>query len=318
MSAILFDACSRLDPGYPEDVKKFKSSKTQTQYELNMINVVRDPNPHLARILIKGPWDGKSDRAKSLLSDIIKKWPTGTHVEFLVTPGAFVRFPWPDDFPPSADNLHPSKESVDALRNVAQKYCQDLIDDKMRHTLSELVDYLAIGIDSRDKERNTRYEVEFIALVDLKTNLYFWTGKSYPNNFQDSVLIRISDLSSHFMRLPTRKVLILGCHDLKMFSNRGRATAKSDWRKKVHREIDILLKNEQPEIVLHHPHTTSFSGSWKPELNELVSRFPTINYVSAGLYYNWGEVPRSTFDDVQKQTKRGAIIDFIVNSDSEI
>jgi len=103
---------------------------------------------------------------------------------------------------------------------------------------------------------------------------------------------------------------------LKMFSNRGRAAAKSEWRKNVHREIDILLKNEQPEIVLHHPHTTSNSRSWKPELNELLSRIPTINYVSDGIYYNWGDPCRSTINDVRIQTKRGAVIDFIVTLDS--
>jgi hypothetical protein len=306
----------RLDPKNPADVKKFESIIAEAHIEQSPIEVSCDSNPYLARILIKGAWSGNKDRAKSLLEGVVKKWPSGTRVEYLITPGAFVRFPWPEDFPIPPDNLFPPEKSVDVLRNAAQKICFNLIDERIRQKLSEHVDYLTIGIDSKDNEKNPRYEVELVALIDLKTNQYFWTGKSFPDTPQESRLIRNADLTSHFVNLPKRKVLVLGCHDLKMLSNRGRALAKSEWRKKAHKEIDSLLKSEQPEILLHHPHTTDRYGSWIAEFNELTFRIPSISYISAGLYYNWGNPPRSTFSDVRYNTKRGASIDFIVNLDS--
>ncbi|GAB6283930.1 MAG: hypothetical protein STSR0009_01290 [Methanoregula sp.] len=308
-----------LDPENANDVEQFKSCISDAQKEPFSIEVLCDSNPKLARIIISGSWEGNSNRAKSLLKKVAKKWPQKKRVDFLITPGAFVRFPWPDDFPSLKDNLFPCLESVESLRHAAQKYCHALLDERMRIQLAEHADYLTIGVDSRDTEKNNRYEVEFVALVDLKTNQYFWTGKSYPNTPQEHRLIRIADLSTHFVNLSMGKVMVLGCHDLKLFSNRGRTATRNEWRKKTQWEIDRLLEREQPEIVLQHPHTTDRSGSWISEWNELVYRFPSVkHYISAGLYYHGEDPCRSTLGDVLKNTKRGASIDFIVFSDSGV
>jgi len=117
------------------------------------------------------------------------------------------------------------------------------------------------------------------------------------------------------------KVLVLGCHDLKMFSNRGRTSAgrvkENTWRKTVHKEIDQLIAREKPVIILQHPHTTDRYGSWYAEWNEISSRCPSdVSYISAGLYHNYGKPCRSSLTDVRKYTRRGPSLDFIVHLNS--
>jgi len=306
----------RLDPNNATDQESFKKIISEKQSHA-ALEVIIDSNPKFARVIICGPWEGNPTRAKSLMGDIIDKWPNQDRVTFFVTPGAFLRFPWPEHFPIQEDNLHPSNESLNLLRDAARKQCNLFLDENLRHALAEHADYLTIGIDSTDERQKNGYQVEFVALVDLKTNQYFWTGKSYPDSPQEHRLIRLTDLSSHFIQLPLGKVLVLGCHDLKMFSNRGRTSAGkvqgNTWRKMVHQEIDQLVAREKPIIILQHPHTTDRYGSWYAEWNELTSHCPSdVSYISSGLYHYYGKPCRSSLTDVRNFTRRGASLDFIL------
>ena len=129
-------------------------------------------------------------------------------------------------------------------------------------------DYITIGIDSQKDKISLNNlsiqqpHVELVALIDLKTDKYYWTGKSYPTTGQENGLIRISDIGTHFIELPVGKVMILGCHDLNAFSPRGKVTTKKKWRKKIREEIINKTQEEKPKIVLHHPHTTDSSRIW--------------------------------------------------------
>jgi hypothetical protein len=309
----------QMDPEKEEDVEAFKKYISERQKHTT-IEVLSDPDPKFARMIIGGPWEGDLTRAKALMEDIIRQWPTTDHVAFFVTPGAFLRFPWPEHFPAVEDNLHPPEESLTLLRDAARKFCEQFLDEKLRTDLASHADYLTIGIDSEDRRYKNGYQVEFVALVDLKTNQYFWTGKSYPDTPQEHRLIRVSDLSTHFVQIPMGKVMVLGCHDLKLFSNRGRVAAgkvqENTWRKAAHKEIDLLIAQEKPVIILQHPHTTDRYGSWYAEWNELASRCPSeVMYISAGLYYYYGAPCRSSLADVRKYTRRGTSVDFIVYPD---
>lgn len=310
----------RMDPNKEADRDTFKRIISERQSQTK-IEVIVDPNPKFARVIIKDPWEGNLRRAKSLMEDIIQKWPDQDRVEFFVTPGAFLRFPWPEHFSAPEDNLHPSSESLNLLRDAARKHCDLFLDENLRTALAEHADYLTIGIDSTDERQRNGYQVEFVALVDLKTNQYFWTGKSYPDSPQEHRLIRVSDLSSHFIQIPLGKVLVLGCHDLKMFSNRGRTSAarvqENTWRKTVHQEIDQLVAREKPVVILQHPHTTDRYGSWYAEWNELSSHCPSdVSYISSGLYHYYGKHCRSSLTDVRNYTRHGPSLDFIVHLNS--
>jgi len=107
--------------------------------------------------------------------------------------------------------------------------------------LREVTDYITLGVDSyKEKISTTRNyinqpHIELVFLVDLKNNKFYWTGKSYPASGQQNGLVRITDLKSHFLDLNVGKLMILGCHDLMMFSNRN-------WKKILENGDELLNK----------------------------------------------------------------------------
>jgi len=170
-----WDWC-RMDPNKEADRETFKRIISERQRHTT-IEVIVDPNPKFARVIIKGPWEGNLTQAKSLMEDIIQKWPDKNRVEFFVTPGAFLRFPWPEHFSAPENNLYPSNETLTLLRDAARKQCGLFLDENLRTALAEHADYLTIGIDSTNEKKRKGYQVEFVALVDLKTNQYFLDRK---------------------------------------------------------------------------------------------------------------------------------------------
>ena len=110
--------------------------------------------------------------------------------------------------------------------------------------------------------------------------------------------------------------MILGCHDLNLLIDRGKKTRHMTWRKSLKREFQELAKEEKPNYILQHPHTTDSTQTWSAAWGAGKKLLPTVEkYVSAGRYYNH-ENPgyeRSNLNEVLGNTKRGNTIDFIVN-----
>lgn len=208
------------------------------------------------------------------------------------------------------------------LISEAEKECNLLIDEELRKKLLACTEYITIGIDSyKDKISLSnvsirQLHVELVALVDLKAKRYFWTGKSYPTMGQENGLVRFQDLRTHFVELPFGKVMILGCYDLNLLIDRGKKTKRMTWRKSLRRGFQELAKEEKPNYILQHPHTTDSVQTWSAAWGAGEKLLPTVEkYVSAGRYYN-PENPdceRSKLNDVLTKTKFGNTIDFIVN-----
>jgi hypothetical protein len=300
------------------DIKKFtvilEGKKPQAQIIVN-----EDLNPSLARIVIAGEWEGDANFSKQLLKDVCDKWPKGKNVNFLVTCGAFLNFDWPQSLNDVGNNKCPNKTVLNLLISEAKKQCDLLIDEELRQKLIACTKYITIGVDSfKDKVSLSNASirqphVELVALVDLRTKKYFWTGKSYPTTGQEMGLIRFEDLSTHIVGLPFGKTMILGCHDLNVFNPRGKVTTKKEWRNNIRKDFYEMVKNETPRIVLHHPHTTDSSRIWTAAWNELSKIAPTVEkYISAGRYFN-RDTERSNLNEVLNKTKLGNTIDFIVN-----
>lgn len=260
---------------------------------------------------------------KELLGDVYERWPKGKRVKFLITCGGFVSFEWPQHLSYLAigDNKNPNPQALDILVEEAKKRCQQLLSRDLREKLGECTDYLTLGIDSfkgkisLTKTYISEPHVELVSLIDLRTNSYYWTGKSYPTPNQEKGLIRISDLKTHFLNLDIGKVMILGCHDLTIFNNRN-WEKMGEWRKKIKTEFRNLARVENPTIVLQHPHTTDSILTWAAAWNELKRTLPTVKeYASAGRYYNPDNPSqeRSKLVDVLARTKSSHTIDFIVH-----
>ena len=61
-------------------------------------------------------------------------------------------------------------------------------------------------------------------------------------------------LCSHFIDIGSERVLVLGCHDLLLFSGRGRPSANGPTPKEIRREhMGTLAGKYKPTVILHHP-----------------------------------------------------------------
>jgi hypothetical protein len=150
--------------------------------------------------------------------------------------------------------------------------------------------------------------------VDLDSNERIWTGKSYPNSEQQHRLIRIEDFESHFPMLNNRRVLVLGCHDLHIFNNRwgSREEMLSAWRIETRSEMNRLSQIYQPNLVLHHPHSTDSWGSWVQACSGLLEKVESVKiFVSDGLYYHDGKPCRYPLQEILQLSKKCDTLDFI-------
>jgi hypothetical protein len=316
--------CS-LDPNNPSDVEKFERF-LRGKSRIWKIETKEEKNPVLARVIIAGRWDGKPEEAKSLLEDIHEKWPRGKRVKFILTCGGFIQFSWLKEISRCAigNNKHPNSKAVETLAKEAEKYAKFVLSDGLDDKMGQLTDFITLGIDShKEKISTTRNyisqpHIELVFLINLKNKKFYWTGKSYPTTKQQNGLVRNSDLRNHFVELENvGKVMILGCHDLNMFSNRNWKKT-GEWRKEIKTKFRTLAKKEKPIYVLHHPHTTVNVRTWLNAWSSLRKMLPSGEQCAgAGRYYEPDKEPSrwDKLDDVLKTTKceRTDTIDFIVH-----
>lgn len=326
--------CS-LNPDDTSDIEKFTKFLRKASESWD-IEVRDEPNPFLSRIVIGGEWDGDPNKAKALLEDVCAKWPKDKKVKFLVTCGGFVQFDWPKSISLSdiGDNRYPRTRTVDILVEEAKKCAKSVLSNDLANRLRECTDYVTLGVDSKEHRENLKKpHIELVLVFDLRHDpprCTFWTGKSYPLSKQQNGLVRISDLQTHFAVFDGEKVMILGCHDLKMFDPRHyKRNGMNDWRKSIIKDFHTLAQEEKPTLVLQHPHTTDCvegiqiagkkagkrsPGIWDRAWEHLMKIIPTtsIRYASAGKYWNNSEPTRSKLEDVLKKTKNTDTIDFIV------
>jgi len=313
--------CS-LNPDATSDVERFRKflRKASENWE---IEVREEPNPFLSRIIIAGEWDGNLSKAKALLDDVCVRWPKGRKVKFLITCGGFVQFDWPESMSRMdvGDNKNPNEEAVNGLVAKAENCARFVLGEGLSDKLREFTDYITLGIDSSKEKISTtqnyigQLHVELVFLIDLRSNDFYWTGKSYPTSKQEDGLVRISDLKTHFLDLEdAEKLMILGCHDLTVFNPMSRLNPnRAHWRKEINDEFRDLAKKEKSICVLHHPHTTVKRRTWLNAWNGLRKTLPSVQRCAgAGRYHEPDQSKWDTLDIVLKSTKCGSTIDFVV------
>ncbi len=260
-----------------------------------------------ARLIIVKKWNGNIEECKSVIENVLLKWPSNTKVAYLVSCGGFIIFPWPKRITKNIVN----NKKIELISNEAEKYIRLIMTPRMLRKISKVADYVSFGIDSH----NNRYpyeEVELVALYEISTNKIFWTGKSYPTVEQQKRLLKIANIGSHLIKTKYGNTLIMGCHDLNVFNPRVKARAKK-WRKDILNNIDKLMKRKRPTTVIQHPHTTDSLHIWKSALSGLF-KYPFVKYFcSAGRYYNNGTKCRSKLEKVLSKTIKGKTIDFIIS-----
>lgn len=282
------------------------------------VSVIKSPNPKIGRIILAFDWSSDINNAKNILNRACDIWPNNTKVYFLLTPGAFIGFDIPNDLFEGYDNKEPPISIQLRLFNIAENACYKLLDANLRKKLSKVTRYISIGVDSfKSKVSLSNVKIrnphaELVCLYDLQEDKFFWTGKSFPTVGQEDGLIRVTDQNSHFVETEFGKTMLLGCHDLSIYSNRGSSTTKNEWRRKIRSNFRVLAKGQKPQIVLHHPHNTDSSLTWTSSWNELQREIPAVKiYAGAGKYFRENGTQRSKRSDVLNNNKQGNTIDLI-------
>jgi len=293
---------------------KLRKNKTISS---NSLEIEKGTNPKIARIIIAKQWNGNEKEVTKVLDTVYKKWKLeyeNTNVEFIVTAGGFVEFDWNKSITKKdiGDPINPNPKTVQTLTSQAQTHLEKILskNDYVKK-FAKFSRYMTFGVDSYSSKSPKESHVEFVFVVDLQKNKLYHTGKTYPTTAQANGLVRIADMNSHFLKLDKKSVMILGCHDLTMFNNRAKATAKN-WRKGILEDFRKITYLKKPNIVLQHPHSAIKAGSWRngwSGLREVLDGHD-FWYASAGKFYEPEKTPESK-NKVFQISKSIDSIDFI-------
>ena len=242
------------------------------------------------------------------------RWPG--NATFAVTPGGFVKAPFPDDWE-GMRGWDSREEDFRALVCHAGKAVDEVLTPQVLDAARGRAEFLTLGVDLNDKSGKGKMEgkargthAELVAIVDVERGEPVrWTGKSYPVSWQEGTLVQEVDLASHLFRCATERVLVLGCHDLNMFSARAKANMTPGSRRhRRTRHMRKLTREFGPTMILHHPHSTDSPRIWGTAWSgarEFLPREGSERRVwASGIGYYRGEGKRrGTLGEVRRATR---------------
>lgn len=278
--------------------------------------------PIVSRLIEKNVPTGTISETTSILSAVADSYPKDKRSLFFMTPGGFAHFKWPQELAHIQFARQADDSVRDILRNHAQAYIEQMLPPALKNKLSQISHFMTVGIDSYAAETPENLNsgdgphVELIAMLDLtKKHLKLhWTGKFYPTPKQATRLIRNKDLDSHFLKICGFRVLLLGCHDLNVFSPRSISNAEGE-RLTIIKDFRNRCHQFQPELILHHPHSTDSFRIWLLPFTNIQRLFGEhIQYASSGAYHRWNYWKiRSPLDKVLNYTKKGNVLDIVMS-----
>jgi len=267
--------------------------------------------PLIGRVVVRGQPGDPTEGERMLLEVLKNRWPHGLHLKFLLTPGGFVVAPFPPTLPVtmSWDSRHCD---LKALIQHAEDMLSITLTERVRKAAEEKIDVLTVGIDLSNVDCSEH--AELVAICEISKRRIYWTGKSYPTSGQERNLVQVADLNTHLLTVSDERVLVLGCHDLNMFSPRSRANqARGSNRWKRSNEMRRLACRFQPTIVLQHPHSTDSPYIWRTAWSGLVRELGGLKAWASGIaYFSRKGTPRGSLDKVLAATQGGTpTVDFV-------
>lgn len=282
----------------------------------------------VVRVVVNG-WTwvrGETDnttRAKGMLSEALKAngWPE-VRADVTITPGGFIRVPFPRSYDRDggARSWGSDGDFAELIPTALRAVDRVIGTGRMMARLRKRTRLLTLGVDldNTTLKGGPETHAEMVAVIDTETGaVVHWTGKSYPANpVQERTLVH-APLPSHLFEFDGTPMLMLGCHDLNLFSQRARKNqlAGSPRRKRCN-AMRRLTKEFEPVLVLQHPHTTDTPKTWSTAWAGVRRSFPNAETFASGIAYCGGDeegVPRATLDAVMERTAWGDVVDVVVD-----
>ncbi|MCG3201230.1 MAG: hypothetical protein NFCOHLIN_01096 [Gammaproteobacteria bacterium] len=279
---------------------------TMSMTKKSSASVLRRSSAHvIARLVIDGEppaVDLRAARAK-LLKMLKQLGHDGMKAKFLVTPGGFVECPFPHSWE-GCGGWGSRPADLELITDVASKAVNRVVTNEVLDAAQGKVRVITVGVDVWSK--NLAAHAELVAVFDVaKRRLVRWTGKSYPTIAQERTLVQVADLRSHLVEVAGERVLVLGCHDLNMWSPRAWASQdKNSPRRRRCREMRALARQFMPTIVVQHPHSTDTPRIWALGWAGIRRHFPALKaWASAIAYVRWTGRRRASLAEVLEGTK---------------
>ena len=271
----------------------------------------------IARIVTRGQTPAGTKAPERILLDAFeKKWPLDTRAKFAITPDGFVRHGFPRNWS-GRSGWESRARDVESLFVLATRHLESVVTSRVYAAAAGKAEVLTVGLDLLDGPNLLHAELVAVFDVGLR-RLVRWTGKSYPTSDQEHTLVHVRSLESHLLEIAGERVLVLGCHDLNMFSPRGHANQSPDGLRRARcDEMKEILLDFEPTVVLQHPHSTDTPNIWRLPWLSLEKRAPSITCWASGLgYYKWEGTPRAPLGRVKELTKGGSRATMDIEIDS--
>lgn len=259
----------------------------------------------IARIAVRGRPPTALLVARDLLVDALRQWPSGVMAKFLLLPGGFARTPWPRSWSGCLE-WNSDANDFEVLKRHIEPCVHSLLDARLLRLARGKVSAFVFGIDA-GPDAHTGAVAELAVLYDVASSTWHVTGKSFLRGDQ-RCLVRIKDLRSHFVEASGERVLVLGCHDLNIFSPRGRSQQRPRGHLAALRsEMDREVERFAPTVALQLPHGTDTPRTWRPAWKALAAATRLRAWASGVAFYRaGGGEERSTFEAVCTDTYGGA------------
>jgi len=234
-------------------------------------------------------------------------------VDVLQTPGGYIMLD--KDFRGLRLGEESSQEDFLKVTGGAEKILSPKI-AKVADACALKAGFLTLGVDVND---DAYYDVgaELVGTYSFEARRFIhWTGKSYPVAYQANTLLYCMDLKTHLQEIAGYKVIVLGCHDLNMFSPRTRALINSSsYKGRTVEVFSDLSRKYRPTVVLQHPHFTDSPRIWTTGWGGVRKYLPTVTTYSSGIHYENmdGDPEREPrIEKVLANLKMGTVVDIIV------
>lgn len=199
----------------------------------------------------------------------------------ITTPGGFVNFHIDDSYKPRTIGWKTSYNDFGVLASMACGFHLKLVDFPAFNKIITLgVDVVQSGI-----------KIAELVVVQHPKAFLSVTGKTFPRTDEENDLV-LAPVSSHFMRLNGfrqggKKMMILGCHDLNVWSGRSAANSDPNGKRAQVRNHMVRYANDyKPDVVLHHPHATDTDKTWTAGWGGVKRQLAPESWASGLGYYN--------------------------------